>query len=312
VSRIGIRGTEIIDADYRVEFALENGFDPGTGRLQNAFRFFDRQAWIGISNDFGSVRAGRQNSPLFTMLGNVDALGAVTYGSGFNNFIMEQIRVDNDIAYFSPMFYHTRFELHYAVGGIPGSFAGNAVYQAGLQTAQGPFVAVAVYFRANNAANSNSVQQLLLGGNVDYGRGKLYFGFFRTNDVVSSNTANSLTSPAGKGDTAAGNVTDTPGDYHDTYTASVDYRLTPRLTLGIDYAVTIDRSGLGNDAREVGVIANYKLSRSTQFYAVGSRLFDAHTAQFFMADAALSPGAFLVPDRGASETGLQVGIRYAF
>jgi predicted porin len=76
--------------------------------------------------------------------------------------------------------------------------------------------------------------------------------------------------------------------------------------------VTIDRSGLGNNAREIGVIANYNLSKSTHLYAVGSRLTNSNTARFLLAGAALSPGAFLTPDPGTAETGFQVGIRYAF
>ncbi len=312
VSRIGLRGTEDIGGGDHVNFAIENGFDPGTGRQQNPFRLFDRQAWVGVSGGFGEFRVGRQNSPLFTLLGNVDALGAVTYGSGFNNFVMEQIRVDNDIAYFTPTFYNTRLEFHYAPGGVPGEFTGNAVYQVGMQSVQGPFTVIAAYMKATNATNTNSVQQLLAGGNYDYGHGKVYVGFFRTNDVISATTTNALTSPAGKGNPAAGNVTDMPGNYHNTYTVSADYRFTTRLTVGVDYAVTIDQSGLGNNAREVGIIANYDLSHSTRLYAVGTRLWNSNTAQFVVAGAALSPGSFLTPDPGAAETAFQVGIRYAF
>jgi predicted porin len=312
VSRIGLRGTEDIGGGYHVNFALENGFDPGTGRQQNPFRFFDRQAWVGVSGDFGEVRAGRQNSPLFTLLANVDALGAVTYGSGFNNFVMEQIRVDNDIAYFTPTFHHTRLEFHYAVGGVPGEFTGNAVYQIGMQTVQGPFVAIAAWLKASNATNTNSVQQLLAGGNYDYGHGKIYVGFFRTNDVISATTTNALTSPPGKGDPAAGPVTNIPGNYHNTYTVSADYRFTSALTVGVDYAVTIDRSGLGNNAREVGIVANYDVSRSTRLYAVGTRLLNSNGARFVVAGAALSPGSFLTPDPGTAVTAFQVGMRYSF
>jgi predicted porin len=312
VSRIGVRGTEDIGGGNHVNFVLENGFDPTSGQQQNTFRFFDRQAWLGISGDFGEFRVGRQNSPLFTLLSNADAFGAVTYGSGFNNFIMEQIRVDNDLVYFTPVFAHTQMEFHYAMGGVPGEFTGNAVYQVGMQTKQGPFVAVAAYFKANNASNTNSVQQLLAAVNYDYGYGKLYAGFFRTNDVISATTGNALTSPPGKGNPAAGPVTNTPGNYHNTYTLSADYRVTSSVTIGLGYAVTIDRSGLGNNAREIGVIANYNLSKSTHLYAVGSRLTNSNTARFLLAGAALSPGAFLTPDPGTAETGFQVGIRYAF
>src|SRR6516164_5271225 len=107
-SRWGLRGTEDIGGGYHVNFALESGFDPGTGKSQNSYRFFDRQAWVGVSGGFGEVRFGRQNSPMFVYSGNMDAFGAATYASGLNNFANWLARVDNDIAYFSPMFYGTQ------------------------------------------------------------------------------------------------------------------------------------------------------------------------------------------------------------
>src|SRR5580698_7174516 len=52
-SRWGIRGSEDLGGGYRAVFNLENGFDPGTGAMQNAYRFFDRQAWVGIAAPYG-------------------------------------------------------------------------------------------------------------------------------------------------------------------------------------------------------------------------------------------------------------------
>jgi predicted porin len=312
VSRFGMRGTEDIGGGYRVNFVLENGFDPNSGQQQNAFRLFDRAAWIGLSGGFGELRVGRQNSPLYTLAANVDALNSVSYGSGYNNFVMEQVRVDNDIAYFSPRFYGSQLELHYAVGGVAGDIAGNAVYQAAVQTIQGPIVAVFAYLKATNATNTNSVQQWMAGGNYEYGSGRVYFGFFRTNDVISATTGNALTNPPGKGDPALGNVTNTPGNYHNTYSVSADYRFGSSVTAGVDYAITRDSSPLDNNAREISIFANYDISKTTRIYAVAARLYNSGTAQFKIAGAALTPGQFLSPDRGTDETGLQVGIRHSF
>jgi len=39
-SRWGLRGTEDLGGGYRTTFALESGFDPGTGKQQNSYRFF--------------------------------------------------------------------------------------------------------------------------------------------------------------------------------------------------------------------------------------------------------------------------------
>ncbi len=187
-SRWGLRGTEDLGGGYRTTFALENGFDPGTGKQQNSYRFFDRQAWVGVSAPYGEVRVGRQSTPMFGWSGNMDAFGAATYGSGYNNFANWLARVDNDISYISPKLANTQLELHYSVGGQPGTLAGNAVYQAGVQTTQGPVYFALAYLNAANATNTNRVQEIMAGGNYDYGHGRIYIAFFRANDVISATT----------------------------------------------------------------------------------------------------------------------------
>ncbi|MFX6118752.1 porin, partial [Acinetobacter baumannii] len=88
----------------------------------------------------------------------MDAFGAATYGSAYNNFANWLARVDNDISYISPRFANTTLELHYSVGERAGSTAGNAVYQIGMQTQQGPVYVGSAYLNANNSTNTNSVK----------------------------------------------------------------------------------------------------------------------------------------------------------
>ena len=311
-SRWGLRGTEDLGGGYRTTFALESGFDPGTGKQQNSYRLFDRQAWVGVGAPWGELRFGRQNSPMFVYSGNMDAFGAATYGSGYNNFANWQARVDNDISYISPKLANTQLELHYSVGGQPGTLAGNAVYQAGVQTTQGPVYFAMAYLNAANATASVRVQEIMAGGNVDYGLGKIYLGYFRANDVISATTGNALSNPAGKYDPAVGPVGNVAGNWHSTFSLSADYRFTPFLSAGAGYAFIKDSSSLGNDASQFSAIVNYDLSKSTRLYGVASRLNNRNSAQFKMAGASITTGSFLTPDKGQSETGVQVGIRHLF
>lgn len=311
-SRWGLRGTEDLGGGYRTTFDLENGFDPGTGKQQNPYRFFDRQAWVGIAAPYGELRMGRQNTPMFVYSGLMDAFGAATYGSGFNDFANWLARVDNDISYLSPKLGTTQFELHYSVGGVPGTLAGNAVYQAGVQTVLGPVVLAGAYLNAANSTVSNRVQQIMAGGNVDYGWGKIYFGYFRSNVVVSATTGNALSNPAGKYDPTVGPVSNVPGDWHSTYSISADYRFSPFLTVGAGYAYIRDSSSLGNNASQMSTIVNYDLSKATRLYGVVSHLNNQGTAQFKMTGASITTGSFLTPDPGQSQTGVQVGIRHLF
>ena len=311
-SRWGLRGSEDLGGGYRTTFVLENGFDPGTGKQQNPYRFFDRQAWVGIAAPYGEFRFGRQNTPMFAWSGNMDAFSAATYGSGYNNFANWLARVDNDISYLSPKIANTQLEVHYSVGGQPGTLAGNAVYQAGVQTTQGPVYLALAYLNAANATNTVRVQEVMTGGNYDYGRGKLYFGYFRANDVISATTGNALSNPAGKYDPSVGPVGNVPGEWHSTYSVSADFRFSPFLSVGAGYAWIKDDSSLGNGAHEYSAIVNYDLSKSTRLYGVVSRLNNDNSAQFKMTGASITTGSFLTPDAGQSETGVQIGIRHLF
>ncbi|SIO04272.1 porin [Paraburkholderia phenazinium] len=311
-SRWGIRGSEDLGGGYRAVFDLENGFDPGTGSVQNAYRFFDRQAWVGIAAPYGEVRLGRQNTPMFAWSGNLDAFSAATYGSGYNNFANWLARVDNDISYISPKISGTQVELHYSVGGQPGSLAEDAVYQAAVQSNVGPVYLALAYLNAANSTNTVRVQEIMAGANYDYGWGKIYFGFFRANDIISATTGNALANPAGKYNPATGPVGNVAGNYHNTYSFSADYHISPFLSIGAGYAFITDSSSLDNTAREFSAIVNYDLSKATRLYAVVSRLNNSNSAQYKMTGASITTGAFLTPGAGQSETGAQIGIRHLF
>ncbi|CAE6686752.1 Outer membrane porin protein 32 [Paraburkholderia nemoris] len=311
-SRWGLRGVEDLGSGYSLRFDLENGFDPSTGTQQNSFRLFDRQAWVGLAGNFGEVRFGRQNTPMFVYGTVLDAFGSATYGSGYNDFANWLSRVDNDISYISPKIANTQIELHYSAGGVPGSLAGNAVYQASMQSQLGPLYLAGAYLNAANATNSHRVQELMAGATYDYGQGKVYLAWFRANEVISATTGNALANPAGKYDPSVGPVGNVPGNYHSTYSVSADYRIMPDLSAGGAYAYIKDDSSLGNNAEQIGAIVNYSLSKRTQLYAVASWLKNFHSAQFRMAGASITLGSLLTPDRGHNEMGAQIGIRHQF
>lgn len=259
------------------------------------------------------MRAGRQNTPMFYYSGNMDAFGAATYGSALNNFANWQARVDSDISYTSPKFAGSTVEVHYSIGGRSGDTQGNSVYQLAFQTYQGPLYFGTAYLKANNATNTVSVKQFLAGGNYDYGSGKFYLGYFRTNDIISATTGNALSNPAGKYDPSVGVVGNVAGNYHNTYTISADYRINVKATVGLGGGYIEDSSVRKNSAKQAGVILNYDVTKRTRIYTVLSRLYNEHGAAFKMTGASITaPSQILVPDAGANETGFQVGLRHLF
>jgi predicted porin len=78
-SRWGLRGTEDLGGGMRAEFTVESGFAPDTGQMLQNGRLFGRQAYVGLSNQWGRLLLGRQNSALYDLAINYDPLLYATF-----------------------------------------------------------------------------------------------------------------------------------------------------------------------------------------------------------------------------------------
>lgn len=74
-SVFGFRGSEDLGGGLSAVFNLENGINMDTGAQAVASKFWDRQAWVGLQNGWGSVKLGRQRNLLGDMVSPVDPLG---------------------------------------------------------------------------------------------------------------------------------------------------------------------------------------------------------------------------------------------
>ncbi len=112
-NRWGVRGSEKISDGLNAIFQLEMGFDIDTGTLgqssSTATRIFGRQAYAGLSGNWGSLVAGRlatfsSGTGAFDMFGAIDPFetgwGINSLGSTFIS--ANSLRVDNALAYVSP------------------------------------------------------------------------------------------------------------------------------------------------------------------------------------------------------------------
>lgn len=103
-SRLGFRGTEDMGGGLKASFQIEHGLLLDSGKPASSTVFWNRQAWVGLSGDWGSVSAGRQYSPLLVNQDYFDpSFNTAGYGSPYNSGVMRTLaRVDNSVLYTSP------------------------------------------------------------------------------------------------------------------------------------------------------------------------------------------------------------------
>ncbi|VVD63073.1 membrane protein [Pandoraea communis] len=98
-SRWGLRGDEDLGGGLHAVFALESGFNVHAGDLNQGGRLFGRQAWVGLSNPYGTLSFGRQYSMTFWVMNDADILGPDLFGSGSLDSYIPNARSDNTVAY---------------------------------------------------------------------------------------------------------------------------------------------------------------------------------------------------------------------
>jgi len=91
-SRWGIKGSEDLGGGMKANFALEETFKPLTGvGGASGIVGFDRQAWVGLSGNFGQVRMGRQASVIDQVLLQYDLNYGANATSAYGNVGLQAI-----------------------------------------------------------------------------------------------------------------------------------------------------------------------------------------------------------------------------
>jgi predicted porin len=263
-NRLGFKGIEDLGGGLNAHFTLEQGFNSGTGTLNNNVnRFFDRSAFIGLGGQWGSVDLGRQFTVAYRTAGLYDPFNFKYTGiiPTSQSSVAAGVRVDNDIQYtgtFGPL----TVRAEWALGEQPGSARNGSAQALGVSYAGGPLALGAAYtLRKQDVANTGAAptssaasssyqdnRDWTLGGAYTFGPARIAAGYAReTQDLVSGSTAQKNAWIGGS------------------------YDLTGALGLAAAYYDTrVDNISGGNQdgKRQLFIIgATYKLSKRTNFYA---------------------------------------------
>lgn len=168
-SRIGFRGAEDLGNNLVAQFVLEQGIflNDGTLGLSDGYYnadtagnhgVFNSQAYVGLGGTWGTVRFGRQFTPLYQAYAAVDPFknGFAAdinrfFGTDINNFSNYQ-RISNAVMYESPLALQgLRISAAYGFGGQAGSVTTNSQLGIGLTYASGPLTVAYAFHQANDA-----------------------------------------------------------------------------------------------------------------------------------------------------------------
>jgi predicted porin len=159
-NRWGLRGTEDLGGGLKALFVLENGFNLETGALgqnnpgSSQGLEFGRQAFVGLSSNYGTVTLGRQYDSMVDFVGPLGTgnqwLGNNAAHPGDLDNFSNLYRVNNAIKYASPIINGFKFGGLYSLGGVAGDVTRNQVYSVGANYANGPLAVAAAYLNARN------------------------------------------------------------------------------------------------------------------------------------------------------------------
>jgi predicted porin len=320
-TRLGLKGDKDVGNGYTMKFTAEQGLNDQTGAQADTTRLFDRQFWAGIDTPVGEFRAGRQNTAIFFRGSQIDNTTR-TLGSVINAFGVPS-RFDSDLAYISHRLAGWLFEAHYSLqGSAPNQTTNQAVYQLALEWAGGPFVVGYGGIAGKPPAGapvSNTVRYDNVYANYNYGAGRIYAAYVRSNN--NSTTPGSPSGTLNNGGSPLGNTgtlvtgTDTGAlTFYNIYQLSADYQITPKLRLGGLVGQIKAETGTDKDADGWSAAAYYDVFRDTMLYAIVDQLKNEANAGFRPSGSAGLTKTFTAPNdvNGRTISGVHLGFVYKF
>ncbi|WP_258879254.1 porin [Paraburkholderia sp. BL6669N2] len=315
-SRWGLRGSEDLGGGMKAVFDLESGINLQDGSASDSQRLFNRNAYVGLSSQYGTLTLGRQKTPLFDLLG--DTYDPLTVGNYFENSWLPGalgagLYADNAVKYtgrykgltMAAMYsFGTNSESSGAggfSGQVPGHLGAGTMYGFTLSYAAGPLsVAGGVQ---QNSDNSNH-KQTIFNANAVYAFSttKVYVGYLHSKDdtgFVDTALAQQTLAPGVDILKGSGRVDNGPF-------AGVTWQATPALTLtGAAYYDHMSNAAIGNGQLGSGnrytlvALAEYALSKRTEVYG---------TVDF---DKVSGAASVELPGKN-NQTGVALGLRTIF
>ncbi|MEM5275672.1 porin [Cupriavidus taiwanensis] len=180
-SRWGLKGTEDFGGGNQAVFLLENGFGTDDGKTAyNAL--FGRQAYVGLSGEWGALTFGRQYNALNNIGWAFDPLD-----QGWGNFWSDPLytggdiffqgyRINNSVVYKKTLG-PVSIQLDYGFGEQPGSTARGATFGGGVMYQRGPLAFGVAFDQQRPGTGDNTLHNYSVGASYVVGNATGYVGY---------------------------------------------------------------------------------------------------------------------------------------
>lgn len=307
-SRLGFRGSEDLGGGLKAIYTLEGGLNADTGTSGQGSRMWGRQAFVGLSGDWGQVMAGRLYTMRYYAMFDGDLFGAGSQGLGTIDAGIPNARADNAVSY--------RFNA--------GHWSGGLNYSVGRDTVSASNPAATGC--AGESTVSKQCREVSAMARYDGGNWAVSAAWERQNGGTSA-TYGGLTSP---------DLTDTRTVVNGFFKPAADLKIgagllirnnegsttTPKSKLywivgeqkiGDPIALTgmlaqIKYDNSPNKATVLALRANYWFSKRTTVYV--SEQYVSNKGTLAVVASTNSPGTGPLP--GTAQNALQVGVGHSF
>lgn len=300
-SRIGFKGSEDLGGGLSTIFLLENGFQADTGAMGQGGVLFGRQVYLGLQGKLGTVTVGRQYTPQYLTVVNVDPFASGMAGDSKNLMpaTANNSRQDNSIKYASPTVNGMSAELIYGPGEIAGAGSGGRQFGGSLGYAAGPIkIRLGHHYRNNNTAqirNLAPAKNTVLAAVYDFGVAKAHLAY-ATNKGVNSSPLRNAENPFGHAVAPVASVD------------SQDVLVGVTIPFGAhsvfaSYIRKDDNTGFDQDANQTAIGYRYALSKRTDVYSSYANIDNMNGAGYTIGNASES---------GTGDRTFNVGMRHIF
>lgn len=280
-SRLGFKGREDLGGGLAAVFVLESGFLVDTGAMGQGGLLFGRQAFVGLTGDFGSVSFGRQYSAIDSVLGSTDPFKIGLAGRQNNVVASTYVaRVDNSLYYKSPTVGGFAADVIYGLGEVAGNSSAKRYAGGSLWYTRGALYARLAQQRLNNASASGAAKITMLAGTYDFGAVKAHLSYAASKtDAAGATTLDNRDVMAG---------------------VSLPFGAS---TVMASYIRKHDNMAAGKDSSQAAIGYMYDLSKRTALYAAYSTIHNSNGATYTVGNAS---------DAGSGNRAVNLGLRHFF